>query len=594
MTTRVTRSSRRRTVVAFMVVLAMTGVFVVRLIDIQVVSASAHLAEAHANDRLGVERTVPGVRGPILDASGTVLAASVIVYDAQLDPSLIVELENDSVRPPAVRWEEASEQIAAITGQAAEDIRASVIERLAQEPGSQYLPLIRSLDTEQYLRLRELGLPYLAMIPRGTRIYPNGAVAGNIIGFIGSDGQALEGYEMLANECLSATDGEETYLRGKNGVRIPGTEQSTEAIDGGTLQLTLDSDLNWYLQQVLAEEVQAQGAVAGTIVVVEVATGKIRAAAEYPMLDPNDIDATTAEDRGSRIFRTSFEPGSTFKAMTMATVLEETQLTPLSTVVAADYHRFPNGAAIGDFSGHPTYRYTLAGAIIDSSNVAFAKLAENVPATTRHDYLAAFGVGAGTEVGFPGEAQGVLHPASEWDNQSYYTTSFGQHFTVTVPQVASAYQTIANGGVRLPLQLVESCTLSDGTVIEPDRGEERRVVSEQTAAEVRLMLENALSQNWNVRELQVPGYRVAVKSGTAQKPDADGSYKDGVYYVSLAGFAPADDPEYVVVVTMDEPRHRISSSAVAPAFQKAVAQVMKTFRVLPSDQPQDTSLPRTL
>src|SRR5690606_28904746 len=136
-----------------------------------------------SNDRLGVERILPGVRGAIVDADGTVLAASVIVYDAQLDPSLIFELENDPIRPPAVGWEEASAQIAAVTGQEAEDIRASVTERLAQEPGSQYLLLIRSLNTEQYLRLRELELPYLAMIPRGTRIYPNGAVAGNIIGF---------------------------------------------------------------------------------------------------------------------------------------------------------------------------------------------------------------------------------------------------------------------------------------------------------------------------------------------------------------------------------------------------------------------------
>ncbi len=576
------------------VVLAMIVVFVVRLVDIQIVNAASHVADSHAPNRLGVERVLPGVRGPILDAEGKALATSVVVYDAQLDPALIVEMESDTLRPPKVAWQEASAQIAAITGQDAAQIRAMVSERYAEKPESQYLPLIKSLSTEQYLQLRELGFPYLAMIPRGTRVYPNGAVAGNLVGFIGSEGAGLAGLELMYQECLAGVDGEETYLRGRNGVRIPGSEEKTEPITGGTLTLTINSDLNWYLQQMIASEVKYQGALAGTVVVVEVATGKIRAAAEYPALDPNDVSAAKPEDRGSRIFTTSFEPGSTFKTMTAAMLLEETSLTPLSTVSAASRETFRNGAVITDAFEHPRYNYTLAGALIDSSNVAYSKLSELVPVEVRHDYLAAFGVGEGTGIGFPGEARGLLHPADKWDNQSVYTTTFGQFFTVTVPQVASAYQTIANGGVRLPLRLVESCTLSDGTVIEPELRPEQRVVSENTAAQLTKMLENVASQGGLATAIAVPGYRLATKTGTAQKPGADGRYKEVVRYTSLAGFAPAEDPQYVVVVTLDEPRRVTNSAATARAFQKAMAQVLKTFRVLPSDSPTDKSLPKVL
>jgi cell division protein FtsI (penicillin-binding protein 3) len=594
MTVSATRTPRRRTAVAMFAVLVMIGVFVIRLVDIQVVNAATHVADSHATDRLGVERVLPGVRGGILDSDGVALATSVVVYDAQLDPSLIFEIEDDTFRPPTVSWAEASEQIAAIIEMDAADIRQLVNERLAENPDSQYLPLIKSLDTDQYLRLRELNFPYLAMIPRETRVYPNGAVAGNIVGFTGIDGEGLAGMELMYEQCLAGLDGKETFLRGANGVRIPGTERKTDPVAGGTLSLTINSDLNWYLQQMIASEVKYQNAKSGTVVVVEVATGKIRAAAEYPVVDPNNVDASKPADRGSRIFTSSFEPASTFKTMTAAMVLEETSLTPLSTTITPSSMTFPNGAEIGDYNPHPTYNYTLAGALIDSSNVAYSKFGAQVPASVRHDYLKAFGVGEGTGINFPGEAMGLLHPADKWDNQSIYTTTFGQYFTVTVPQVASAYQTIANGGVRSPLRIVESCTLADGTVIEPELRDEVRVISEQTAAELQLMLENVASQNSLAKSIAVSGYRIAMKTGTAEKPGNDGKYKSGVYFASMAGFAPAEDPQYVVVVTLDEPTRSITSGSTASAFQKAMAQVLKTYRVLPSTGPTDKSLPKVL
>jgi cell division protein FtsI (penicillin-binding protein 3) len=586
MTTRATRGPRRRTVVALAVILAVLGAFVVRLVDIQVVSADEHVSDSQGY--LGHGETISGQRGTIVDSGGAVLASSVLVYDAELSPQVIMLLED---KEPTLPWAEASEKIAAITGQTGDEVRALVTDALAINPDSQYAKLKTSLSTDQFMELEDLGLPYLHMTPRETRVYPNGAVAGNIVGFLDGSGEAQAGIEKMDSSCLAPVDGEETYRKGKNGVVIPGSERVVDAVDGGTVQLTINSDLNWYLQQMIAEEAQAQGAKGGTVTVVEVKTGKIRAAAEWPALDPNNLEGATPASWGSQIFHRDFEPGSTFKAITAAAVMEGAGVTPLTTVSAASKETFPNGAVINDAFTHPAYNYTLAGGLIDSSNVALSKFGTMVAPEVRYDYLQRFGVGEDT-IGFPTEVSGILHPVSEWDSQSLYTTTFGQYFTVTAAQVAGAYQAIANGGEKIDLSLVESCTKPDGTVSAADEPKHEQIITEQTASDLTRMLENVAVQGGNAERIQVPGYRVTSKTGTAQVPDGNGGYKAGVYFTSMVGFAPVDDPQYVVVVTLDEPTKVVSSAATASAFQKAMTQVMKTYRVMPSSVPMDELLPK--
>lgn len=590
MSTRATRGPRRRTVVALGVILVVLGAFVVRLVDIQVVNADDHVAQSVGY--LGSSQAVPGVRGDVVDENGTVLAESVVVYDAQLSPSLIADVEEDEEHPPELPWSEASERIAEVVGTSGDELRAGVAARLADNPDSQYYALADGLSTAQYLKLRDLGLVYLYMVPRETRVYPNGAVAGNVIGYLSSAGEGQAGVEQLESACLKPENGETSYLRGTNGVKIPGSERTVAAQDGGTVHLTIDSDLSWYLQQMIAEEAQKQGAQAGTVTVVEVKTGKIRAAVEWPALDPNDLDASSPEDWGTRVFTTTFEPGSTFKAVTASALIDTGAADPGTTVTASSRETFPNGAVINDAFVHPAYNYTLAGGLIDSSNVALSKLGTLVSPDVRYDYLQRFGVGERT-IGFPREEPGLLPPTSEWDSQSIYTTTFGQHFTVTAPQVAGAYQAIANGGEKIGLSLVESCTHEDGTVVTPDPPEHKQIVAKKTAAEVARMLENVAVQGELADKVQIPGYRVAIKTGTAQKPKEDGpGYKAGAYFTSMTGFAPVDDPEYVVVVTLDEPTRLVSSAATASAFQKAMTQVLKTYRVSPSTKPMDELLPK--
>ena len=584
MTTRSTRSPRRRTVVALAVVLAVLSGFIVRLVDIQVVNADEHIEDS-LDTAFANSQVLYGTRGSIVDQNGQTLAGSIVQYDCQLDPLLITQIDAEVLaeKSKARLWADVSDDVAKITGQTPEEVRAIVGDALAADPDSQYAKLKNGVSTEQFRALAELGTPYIHCDSHPARAYPDGAVGGNMLGFMDTDGKALEGLELSQNDCLAATNGKRSYEQGKDGVVIPGTETETPATDGGTLQLTINRDLQWYLQQLIAEETQHRVAKHGSILVYEVKTGKVRAAAEYPTVDPNAIEATAPENRTSQIFRGTFEPGSTFKGLSAATVIDAGGQTPTSTVVAPSLEYFPNGARVRDAFSHPTYQYTLTGMLVDSSNVGMAKFSEAVSPETRYDYFMRFGIGQGTNSGYQGEANGLIHPVQNWDAQTTYNTAFGQGLTTTMPELARAYGGIVNDGVMMPLSIIESCTKADGTVVTPDLAEPQQVISESTSAQMRAMLENVFLQSGFASAAAVPGYRIGGKTGTGEIADpVNGGYKKGVYYTTMIGFAPADDPQYIVVVTLDEPTNVTSSSANATTFQKAMTQVLKTYRVMPS------------
>ncbi len=457
-----------------------------------------------------------------------------------------------------------------------------VADALAADAGSRFAYVKRYVSTEEYRALAELKLPFLTFPLHPARTYPDGAVAGNLIGFVGSDGTPLEGLESLQDSCLQATNGTLTYQRGADGVIIPGTEVEDPAVNGGTLKLTIDSDLQWFMQQLISEETARYQADWGGIIVMEAKTGKIRALAETNTVDPNDPGASDPDNRGSRLLRVSYEPGSTFKPVTAATAIEQAGLSPTSTVETPDRIRFPNGAVINDSESHPTQNLTLTGGLVESSNVAMSQFGSLVSPEVRYDYLKKFGVGGGTALDWSAEPSGEIRDPSTWDNQTYYTTTFGQAFTVTPTQVTSLFQTIANGGVRMPAQLVESCTKPDGTVVTPDLPDPVQVIKPETAAEVSQMLENVYAQGTLADDIRIPGYRLAVKTGTAQVPGGNGGYKDNLYMTSLAGYAPADDPQYVVWTLFNEPKTNTMSSANRSVFKKAMTQVLTHYRVMPS------------
>ena len=568
------RITRRRLAVATMTMIAIFAVFVVRLVDIQIVRADELNAESLNKRAIAV--TTYAERGDIVDKDGVVLAGSVMRYDITVSPITIPATftrgsGDDKV---TVSLAEAAAEIAAITGQTQNE----VLQSFTSEPESDFEYVTQKVTTEQMRAVRDLRIPAIYFEERPSRIYPDGAVAGNLVGFVGTDGPQ-NGLEFTENDCLASVNGSSTYERGADGIRLPGSTVTTQApVDGGTVMTSIDHDLQWRVQQLIAEQSLSIGAQSAHASVVEVKTGKLLALADYPSVDPNNVGGTSRNNLGSLAFSTPYEPGSTFKPMTAAMLLDKGVADPGTRVEVPFQWISPEGSRVRDAVPHPDQRLTLAGVIQNSSNVGISQLAVRLPNSVRYDYMKAFGIGERTEIDFQGESAGLF--SEYWDDQTKYNVSFGQGVAVTAAQMASIYQTLGNGGVRLPLKFVTGCKHPDGTITETTAGEPRRVVSEAAADTVVQMMEGVVTGGDLARQLQIPGYRVAAKSGTAEVAE------NGVYtsqrIVSLAGVAPAEDPEYAVVVTFVKPSTIRTSAAAAPTFQKIMTQVLKTYRVPPS------------
>lgn len=584
------RHPMRRILLAAVVLVALVGVFVVRLVDLQVVRAAELSAEAEGRRSASV--TEYGARGDILDRNGIVLADTVMRYDIAVSPKNAnagpVSREVPDPQDPSktvreeVPLEQSAAELGAVIGLTGEQVQAIIAEALAANAESDFAYVAKLVDTETYERVKDLDIPWVVPYEHPSRYYPNGAVAGNLIGFADPDGEPLAGLELSEDECLAGQDGEYSYLHSlEDWVQIPGTEVvHEEARDGGTLTLTIDSDLQWMVQRIAEAQVQAVGADWATVTVMEAKTGRLLAVADVPTVDPNAPSATDTANRGSRAFTAPFEPGSTFKALTAASVINGGQADPLSRITADYRYKPPNGADINDSFGHGPTPYTLTGVLIDSSNTGMSMFGERLSDQQRYDDMLAFGLGERTEVGFPGEEPGDLHGGPEaWDNQTKYATMFGQGLTTTAVQIASVYQTIANGGLRMPVRLVDGC--GDET---PPQSKGDRVISETAAKQTSEMLERVYLEGWLADKWEIPGYRVAAKTGTAQVPDGNGGYLSG-YLVSVSGFAPADDPEFVVSVSIMNPVKMNSSAASAPVFQQVMSQVLKKYRTVPSGAP---------
>lgn len=583
------RSRRLRATLAMAVVIALTGVFVVRLADIQIVQASE--LNEQSKDKREITQVTYGDRGTITASDGTVLAGSVTRYNVTAAPAFakdvtITTTADDGTKTKSTMTvDDVLAKVADITGGDA----AAMSKAVRDDPEANFAYLVKGVDVDAFRAVRELkasGVSWLYFERQSARSYPNGSVAGNLTGFIGTDGPQA-GLEMTADSCLAGTDGEQVYERGADGVQLPGsTVTMKEAVAGGTLKLTIDSDLEYMAQQAIAEQAQAIGAESATAVVQEVKTGKLLAVADWPAVDPNDVNLTKdVNDLGSRAFTASYEPGSTFKAMTAAMLLDSGKATATSQATVPYSRTFPWGGEIHDATFHPTEKLTLTGILRDSSNVGISLLGQNLSAQQRHDYMVKFGLNEPTAVGFLGEPTQGIRPADQWDQQTSINTMFGQGVSTTAVHIAGVFQTLGNHGLRLPTQLVDSCTAADGTVSMTPTAEPVQAVSPAAADTTVNMIESVVTDGDLSDVLTIPGYRVAAKTGTAEVAGTDGSGYGSDRIVSVAGIAPAEDPQYVVVVTFTKPSTIKTSAAAAPTFNKIMSQVLEMYRVPPSTEP---------
>ncbi|MBH0108688.1 penicillin-binding protein 2 [Salinibacterium sp. NG22] len=564
------RSTRARVAFVILTIVVLTGVFMVRLVDLQIVQAETLNAEADTKRTL--TRVTYGTRGDIVDTKGAVLADSVERFDIVISPRVTLLRENASV----VVLEDLT-KITDIIGGDPDELLAMILDN----PESDFEYLAKGITLEQYQTVGELGITWLYYELSPERSYPNGEIAGNLVGFIGTDGPQA-GVELTGDECLAGQDVEASYARGEDGVALPGSAvESIEPQDGGTLALSIDRDLQFYVQQRMAQTAESLGATWATGVVMRVSDAHLLAVSDWPTVDPNNVDLAERGALGSRAFSTPYEPGSTVKALTAASLIDAGVANQQTQVVSPYALELTNGGGtISDSFYHEDQQLTLAGALVESSNTAVAQYTDLLDAASRHDYLQKFGLGEATGIGFNGESSGTLYEAKDWDARTNYAVQFGQGLSTTSIQMASAYQALGNDGIRLPPVLVEGCTWPDGTVTDTPSTEGTRVISETAADQTLQMMEMVYSASGSAPNLQIPGYRVAVKSGTAQVAE-NGAYGSNVV-ISYAGLAPADDPEYIVIATAGIP-DSIYSGAIASTFRDIMAQTLTTYRVTPSN-----------
>jgi cell division protein FtsI (penicillin-binding protein 3) len=572
------RSTRRRLTLSVLVIFAIVAIFSARLVDIQIVSAAE--LDAKSLDKRSVPVVTYGVRGEIVDTNGVVLADSVDRYDITAAPKYAKPITRVTEKGKVTfSVADLVNELAVATGDDATKIMASI----SKDPNSNFAYVSKAVSLDKLTAVKALKIPWVYEQLHPSRTYPNGAVAGNLVGFIGTDGPQA-GLERGEDTCLASTNCESTYEKGRDGVRLPGSTVTTkDPSNGGVLKLTIDSDFQWYVQQQIATQAEAIGADWATAIVVRVKDGHLMAVADYPSVDPNDVNGVPNTALGSLAFSTPYEPGSTFKAMTAAMLIDAGVISQTTPVVVPGRLYFPNGQYIKDVFAHRDLRYTTTGILANSSNTGISLLSDKLDPTSRFEYMQKFGLGEKTAVSFPGESGGVLPPTSQWDQITKHAVAFGQGVSATSAQVAAIYQTLGNGGMRMPLTLVEGCQLPDGTITQLPDAAGTRVVSESAANQTVQMLENVVTQGPLRSALQIPGYRIAAKTGTAQVAAA-GVYTDD-RVISVAGLVPAENPEYAIVVTFGKPDTMKTSAGAAPTFKNIVTQTIKTFRIEPSTEP---------
>ena len=561
----------------FVALLFVFTIFAGQLLRIQAFDASA--TQEAAQFKRSVKTTTPAMRGQILDTNGQVLADSVERFTIAADPKIIPEytVKVDGVRTK-VGVSRAAGDLAPLL-----EMTPSALTKLFTRSGTRYVVVKKEVNPAVYREIRALGIPGITGERTAQRIYPTSMALGQLVGFVRPDDQSgAGGIEQMLDRTLAGTPGVSVAERARDGYIIPGSQRvDTPVANGRDVRLTIDADLQWYAQNALAKQVTGVGAESGTAVVLEVATGKVRAAASYPSFDPNDLaDAKTA-NLGNFAFNDAFEPGSTGKLMTMAAALEKGVITPDTGVIIPP--RLPrSGTSFKDHEAHGVENMTATGVLAKSSNMGTILIGERVSPADMEAFYRKFGVGTKTPVGFPGESAGLLAGAKDWVSTRRYTVLFGQGYAVTAIQQASVFQTVANKGVRVPPSLVEGTVNESGTFIPSPATKPSRVVSQDTAVKLSRMMEEVTGENGTASAARIKGYRVAGKTGTADRYDDKLGRYNG-FTASFIGFAPAEAPKYVVAVFIQKPSAGMFGGALAgPVFNQVMSYLLERSGAAPS------------
>ncbi|MBW8819657.1 MAG: penicillin-binding protein 2 [Streptomyces sp.] len=570
--------------------------FVVRLLQVQAVDASTYAAKAQQNRYVGY--TLAAERGGITDRDGVALATSEDAYDITADPTLFSREELKIDDGP----EQAAALLAPILGQEQE----TIVKKLRPKDRTLRYALLANRQTPQvWKQIKDLKtalatksetdpgtanvLAGVLSVPTTKRVYPNGDLAAGILGWVNADGKGGGGVEQQLNSLLAGKDGKIRYAQ-SGGRQVP-TVGSTEtpAVPGSDVELTIDRDIQWAAQQAITEQVKESKADRGYVIVQDTRTGQVLAMANSPGFDPNDLSKASSVNMGNAALQDAYEPGSTAKVMSMAAVLEQGVATPLTHVIVPNrLHR--GDRLFKDDIDHETWYLTLNGVLAKSSNIgtilATGQLGKTQARANQvlYSYLHKFGLGRYSGLDFPGETPGILAKPADWSTSQQYTIPFGQGVSLNAMQAASVYSTIANGGVRVEPTLVRGTKGPDGRFTPAAKPKETRVVSAKTAKTLARMLESVVDdQEGTGTKARIPGYRVAGKTGTANRVDpATGKYKG--YTSSFAGFAPADKPRITVYCAIQNATSGsyFGGQICGPVYKQVMEFALKTLQVPPT------------
>jgi cell division protein FtsI/penicillin-binding protein 2 len=504
--------------------------------------------------------TVPARRGEIFDRRGTELAVTEPAEDVSATPYLVKD-------PGGV-----AKKIAPLLRKPEAEILKSLTRR---DTGFVYLA--RGLPSTQARKVHKLGIAGLAFEPANRRVYPREWLASQVIGTVGTDGKGLSGLEYAYDKRLHGVDGKRHIIRDALGKPIS-VRDPVPARPGSRIELAIDATIQDKTEEVLAELGQKFRPKGATAVVMDPRNGEVVALANWPRVDANDVGGAPPYARQNRAVGFNYEPGSTFKAFTVAGALEDRKVTP-DTMFGLPPQIQVADRTIGE--SHPRGYVSLSTADIlaQSSNVGAILIGKDKLGAKRFDHwVRRFGFGRKTGVDLPGEESGQVLPLGKYSGSSMGNLPIGQGVSVTPMQMASAYAAIANGGVLRPARIVRSV---DGR--RPPLARGKRVISSRTALALRIMLKGVLAPGGTASEAAVEGYELAGKTGTANKVDeTSGEYSESRYVASFVGFAPAENPRLLVSVMVDEPNGAIYGGEVAaPAFQSIMQFALPYLRIPP-------------
>lgn len=571
---------RRRVRSMFIVSLLVLTVFAAQLVRLQGFDAAA--MSAKALEQRSATRTLPAARGQITDSNGTVLAESIERYTLIVDQQAVKEYQK-RLTPKGPRTKVgapgAAADVAPLLGLPVADVQA----RLSGE--RRWYPVATDMTPVAWRQIKKLGIGGLSAELTTKRVYPAGTGAASLVGAMTNAGAPVGGVEQLMNSVLAGKPGEQRYETTPSGLKIPtGSESHTPAVPGRNVQTTIDADLQFVAQNALARAVTQREALNGYVVVQDVRTGKLLAVANYPTFDPGDLGSLSRGGTVSnKAFQENFEPGSTAKVMTMAAVLQE-GVAKADTPVTVPSELPRSDKVFKDSSEHGVQKLTLSGVLATSSNMGTILAGEKLPVSKVMEYFGKFGLGHLSGIGYPGEQAGVV-PKNPTGSQRY-TVMFGQGMSLNAVQSASVFQTIANGGVRIPPTLINGQTEPDGTYTPAKAPAQQQVISAPVAKTLGEMMESVVSDEGTAGAYaSIPGYRVAGKTGTADRYDEQAGRYLG-HTASFIGFAPADQPRFVVSCTLQRPiKGHYGGQTCGPVFTEVMKTALEKYQVPPSGSP---------